>query len=252
MTKRNQPGLLSVEGRNPVLEALRAKMPTERIFLDSQLRPDEKIAEIQKLARTLGVSLERVSRRFLDRRSQTGVHQGVIALVNLPPMPTLKQIFNQLEAVKRYPFLLILTGVLYEQNLGAVIRTAESAGVDAVVLPNRSSGITPVVARTSVGACFWIPLIQVNLFGTLNELVDWGVTVIGADLSGKSLPWSIDLTGPTALVVGGEDQGLSPAVRKYCHYFVRIPMFGKVSSLNLSVASAILLYERVRQINQKA
>jgi 23S rRNA (guanosine2251-2'-O)-methyltransferase len=247
--KRGDLNLLAIEGRNPVLEALRAGVAVKRFFISSTIRRDGKIDEILSRARFRGVKAERVSRRFLDRRSPTGLHQGVIVFAELSPPPSLSQLLKKAESEKRDPFFLVFPSLMSEQNLGAAVRTAEAAAVDAVLLPSRSFGITPVVARTSTGACFWLPLIQTNLFNALKKLAAWGVTVVGAEMKSDRLYWSVDWTGPVALVIGGENRGLSDPVRKYCQSLVGIPMLGKGGSLNLSVATAVILYERVRQLS---
>ncbi len=239
---------LSVEGRNPVYEALRARVPIEQILLDTQARSGARLSEIMQMAREQHVTVEKVARRYLDKRSQTGVHQGVIAFVEPAPEFSLNQLLDEAWRRDDYPFFIILPQVLYEHNLGAVMRTAEAVGADGIIIPNRTSGLTPTVVRTSMGACFWIPLIQMSIFSAMKTLDEEGVYILGADMAASEPHWSMDLTGPLTLVIGGEDQGISDPVRKYCHGLVSIPMFGEMTSLNLSVSAGIILYERARQI----
>jgi 23S rRNA (guanosine2251-2'-O)-methyltransferase len=248
MRKKRTNKFLSIEGRNPVLEALRADVPVEQILIYAQARSDEKINKIVKLAGSKKIKTRRVDKRTLKRCSRTGIYQGVIALAPPPQPLSLTYLLNQLDEQKQDPFLLILANVFSEQNLGAVIRTAESVGVHALILSNRSFGLTPLVVRASMGACFWIPIIQTNLFSALKLLTDQGIVIIGAETSGDEDYWAIDLSGPLALVVGGEDQGITLPLKKYCQKSIRIPMFGRISSLNLSVATAVILFERARQL----
>lgn len=251
MVRRKTTKPLSIEGRNPVLEALRASVPVEQILIYAQAQSDEKISEIVRLAGSKKIPTRRVDKRTLKRCSRTGIHQGVIALASPLQPPSLTYLLNRLDEQKQDPFLLVLANVFSEQNLGAVIRTAEGVGVHALILSNRSFGLTPVVVRASMGACFWLPIIQTNLFSALKLLADQGVAIIGAEGAGNKDYWAVDLRGPLALVVGGEDQGITPPLKKYCHELIRIPMLGKTSSLNLSVATAVILYERARQVIQR-
>jgi 23S rRNA (guanosine2251-2'-O)-methyltransferase len=231
-----------IEGRNPVLESLRAKSPLKKIFLDQASKPDSKIKEILSLARRQHILLKKTNRKFLNKISRTASHQGIIAYAETQPT-SLSYILNSTAS----PFLVILTEVLYEQNLGAILRSAEAAGVNAVIIPKKGQGVTPVVARTSMGASEYLPVIQEGLFSTLKQIRKLGVRIIGADQNAKMIYYQENLKGPIAFIIGGEDKGLTSQIKNQCHCLVKIPLKGKITSLNMSVATAILLFEKNRQ-----
>jgi 23S rRNA (guanosine2251-2'-O)-methyltransferase len=224
-----------------VLDALeRGRRAVLRVWLDSGARNDPKIDAI--LARA-GDRVQRVDRVLLDRMSVTGVHNGVIA--EAEPFPELR-VKDVLEAHAE-PFVVLVDEVQYEHNLGAILRSALGAGVDAVVVPvQRGKGLTPVVHRVSMGGAEAVPLVREGISSALADLKRAGVTIVGADMDGVP-PWEVDLTGPVAIVLGGEDKGLTDPVRKRCDHIVGVPLAGNLESLNVSVTAAILLFERVRQ-----
>ncbi len=224
-----------------MLDALeRGRRAVLRVWLDSGARNDPKIDAI--LARA-GDRVQRVDRVLLDRMSVTGVHNGVIA--EAEPFPELR-VKDVLEAHAE-PFVVLVDEVQYEHNLGAILRSALGAGVDAVVVPvQRGKGLTPVVHRVSMGGAEAVPLVREGISSALADLKRAGVTIVGADMDGVP-PWEVDLTGPVAIVLGGEDKGLTDPVRKRCDHIVGVPLAGNLESLNVSVTAAILLFERVRQ-----
>ncbi len=231
-----------LEGRNVVLDALeRGRRRVLRVWLDLGAKPDEKVSRILALA---GDRVTRVERALLDRMSVTGVHNGVIA--EAEPLPELR--VRDILAAKHDPFFVLVDEVQYEHNLGAVLRSALGAGVDAVVVPvQRGKGLSPVVHRVSMGGAEAVPLIREGISSALAEMRRAGVRIVGADMGGAP-PWELDLTGPLALVLGGEDKGLTDPVRKRCDHVVGIPLRGGLESLNVSVSAGIVLFERVRQI----
>jgi 23S rRNA (guanosine2251-2'-O)-methyltransferase len=230
-----------LEGRNVVLDALeRGRRAVLRVWLDAAARPDRKIEAI--LARA-GDRVVRVERAMLDRMSQTGVHNGVIA--EAEPLPELR-VRDVLDAVAE-PFVVLVDEVQYEHNLGAILRSALGAGVDAVIVPvQRGKGLTPVVHRVSMGGAEAVPLVREGISSALAQLQRAGVRIVGADMDGVP-PWEVDLTGPVAIVLGGEDKGLTPPVRARCDAIVGIPLAGSLESLNVSVTAGVLFFERVRQ-----
>lgn len=242
--------MLYLEGRNVVLEALRAGRPLAEVILYSGVREDAKISEILKLASRAQVPVRRLKRKELQKISQTGVPQGVIALTWKAGPTNLTEVLEKFRAASPPPFILVLPEVQNEQNLGAILRSAEGAGVAVVLLPPRSRGVTPVVARTSMGASEYLPVVQANIFSSLRQLRDEGFLVVGADATGKLNYWQVDLTGPVALVVGGEDRGLTEPLQKACEAVVSIPLQGQLNSLNIGVSAAILMFERVRQLRE--
>lgn len=224
-----------------MLEALRRKRrEVRRIWLDISARSDEKVEELLRLG---GARIERVSRDQLDRMSETGAHNGVIAEADPIEQPRLRDVL----AEQPEPFVVLIDEVQYEHNLGAVLRSAQGAGVHAVIVPvERGKGLSPVVARVAMGAAEAVPLIRQGISASLAELRRQGVLVVGADMDGVP-PWEVNLSGPVALVLGGEDKGLTEPVRKRCDIIVGVPLAGGLQSLNLSVTAGILLFERVRQ-----
>jgi 23S rRNA (guanosine2251-2'-O)-methyltransferase len=233
-----------LEGRNVVLEALvRQRRPVRRVWLDEAARPDEKISKILALA---GDRVTRVDRRLLDRMSATGVHNGVIAEADPFPEMTVRELL----ASTPEPFVVLVDEVQYEHNLGAILRSALGAGVDAVIVPvQRGKGVTPVVHRVSMGGAEAVPVIREGISSALADLRRAGVRVVGADMDGAP-PWEVDLKGPLAIVLGGEDKGLTEPVRKRCDAIVGVPLAGGLESLNVSVTAGILLFERVRQVTR--
>ncbi|HXG27260.1 MAG TPA: 23S rRNA (guanosine(2251)-2'-O)-methyltransferase RlmB [Nevskiales bacterium] len=212
-------------------------------------REDRRSAELQALARERGVPLQLVEGSELDRRAPDVNHQGVLAQVNAGRALGEPDLEALLDGLGHAPFLLVLDGVQDPHNLGACLRTADAAGVDAVIAPrDRAVGLTPVARKAAAGAAEVLPFIQVtNLARSLRELQQRGIWVIGAaGEAGQSL-YQTDLKGPLALVLGAEEKGLRRLTREHCDLLVRIPMRGSVESLNVSVAAAVCLYEALRQ-----
>jgi 23S rRNA (guanosine2251-2'-O)-methyltransferase len=225
-----------------VLEALeRKRRPVRRVWLDAGAKPDPKISRILTLAAD---RVTRVERTQLDRMSLTGVHNGVIAEADPFPEMTVRELLQQ----RPFPFVVLVDEVQYEHNLGAILRSALGAGVDAVIIPvTRGKGLTPVVHRVSMGGAEAVPVIREGISSALAELRRAGVRVIGADMDGAP-PWAVPMTGALAIVLGGEDKGLTDPVRKRCDAIVGVPLAGGLESLNVSVTAGVLLFERVRQM----
>ena len=233
-------------GRNPVREALRAGRPMHKIIMAG--KGNGALREITSLARARGVPVQFADRAALDRLTGGVRHQGVAALA----APVGYADPDGLVAGKEKPLLVALAGVQDPRNLGAVVRTAEAAGADGVVIPaRRAAGITPAAEKASAGALAYLPVARVtNLARFLEQMKEKGLWVVGADPEAEQVYWDADLRGPLVLVVGGEEAGLGRAVRAACDLLVRVPMTGKVGSLNASVAAALLIYEVVRQRRQ--
>lgn len=237
-----------LEGRNVVMEALRrGRRRVRRVFLDERARADDKINGLLELARRKGVPVSTVPRQELDRRSETGVHNGVIAEADPLEAPTVAALLDQLFAEGKQPFVVLVDEVQYEHNLGAILRSALGAGVHAVVVPVvRGKGLTPVVQRVAMGAAEEVPLIREGLSSALAALRRAGVPVVGADMDGRPV-WDVRMDGALALVLGGEDKGLSPALRDRCDAIAAVPLQGELESLNVSVTAGVMLFEKVRQ-----
>ncbi len=237
-----------IEGRNAVLEALRAGTAIDKIYLQKG-ETDKTLGHIASKARAAGTVVAEADRRQLDATSRTHAHQGVIALAAVREYASVDSIL-QAAAEKGEPPLLVVCDELSDpHNLGAVIRTAECAGAHGVIIPKRrSAGLTAVVAKTSAGAVAHVPVARVpNLPALLKDLKKRGMWIYGTAADGTTPLYHADLKGPAAVVIGSEGSGMSRLVSETCDFLVSIPMRGKLNSLNASAAAAILLYEAVRQ-----
>ncbi|MDD4796835.1 MAG: 23S rRNA (guanosine(2251)-2'-O)-methyltransferase RlmB [Eubacteriales bacterium] len=236
-----------IEGRNPVWEALKSERPIEKILLSKTINQQD-VARITALARRSRIKLEWAPREKLDQLSMTGRHQGVIAVAAARAYADFDTELARVLQSGDTPFLLLLDEISDPHNLGAIIRTAECVGAQFVVIPeHRSAGLTGAVERASAGAVEHLPVCRVtNLVRAIDTLKQSGIWVVGADMDG-SLAYEADLKRPLALVIGSEGQGIRRLVKEACDFIVRLPMQGKIGSLNASVAAGALLYEAVRQ-----
>jgi len=240
--------LSQVEGKNPVYETLK-RGGVRKLIVQEGSAEDPKIKEILSLARRRGAPIEVVERYVLDKMSDTRRHQGVIALVEAPGYVALNRV---VEKAGRTPCVVILDGVQDPQNLGSILRTADAAGVDAVLIPKKEGvGLTPTVLRVSMGGGAHVPVARENIYPAVKLLKDEGFKLVAVDTSGDHDHWEEDLSGAVALILGGEGEGISPTLLDKCNTVVRIPMHGQVSNLNVGVSAAIVLYERLRQQNAK-
>lgn len=237
-----------IEGRNAVMEALRAGRTIDKIFI-AKGDVDKTLGHIASKARSAGIVVTEADRRKLDAMSQTHAHQGVIALCAVKEYSTIEDMLAIAAERGEAPLLVLCDEISDPHNLGAIIRTAECAGAHGVVIPKRrSAGLTSIVAKTSAGAVSYVPVARVpNIPALLEQLQKEGVWVFGTAAEGTSDLYSADLKGPAAIVIGSEGDGMTRLVREKCDFLVSIPMKGKISSLNASAAAAILLYEAVRQ-----
>ena len=237
-----------IEGRNAVIEALRAGTAIDKIYLQKG-ETDKTLGHIASKARAAGAVVVEADRRKLDAMSRTHAHQGVIALSAVREYATVEDILQTAEARGEAPLLVVCDELSDPHNLGAVIRTAECAGAHGVIIPKRrSAGLTAVVAKTSAGAVAHVPVARVpNLPALLDDLKKRGIWVYGTAADGPTALYDADLKGPAAIVIGSEGSGMGRLVAERCDFLVSIPMRGKLNSLNASAAAAILLYEAVRQ-----
>lgn len=237
-----------IEGRNPVREALRSGRTIERILVANDERRGP-LGQIITLARDKGIRVEEVDRRVIDKRSVTGAHQGVLAMVAARSYVDVVTMLEMAKQKAESPLLLLCDGLQDPHNLGSVLRSVDAAGGHGVVIPaRRSVGLTATVAKTSAGAVEYVPVARVsNLAQEIAALKEAGIWVVGAHMEGGKPPWEIDMTGPIALVVGSEGEGLSRLVAERCDYLASIPMAGRLNSLNASVAAALMLFEAARQ-----
>ena len=237
-----------IEGRNAVIEALRAGERIDKIYLQKG-ETDKTLGHIASRARAAGVVVVEADRRKLDAMSRTHAHQGVIALAAVREYVSVESILSAAAEKGEPPLIVVCDEISDPHNLGAVIRTAECAGAHGVVIPKRrSAGLTAVVAKTSAGAVAHMPVARVpNIPSLLKDLKKRGVWVFGTAASGDTELYEADLKGPAAVVIGSEGSGMTRLAMENCDVLVRIPMRGRLNSLNASAAAAILLYEAVRQ-----
>jgi 23S rRNA (guanosine2251-2'-O)-methyltransferase len=231
-------------GVHAVYEALASdRLPIERIHISREAH-SPKLKEILGLARDRRVPVRKEERAVLDRLAQGGLHQGIIAISGAVSYSDFDTLFK---ADK--PLVVVLDSVEDPHNLGAVVRTAEACGASGIVVPERHAApLTATVIRASAGASAYLPIVRVkNLVGAIEEMKRRGLWVVGVDPAGTQEWTGFDYKGPIALVLGGEHRGLRRLVREHCDALVRIPMLGKVASLNISVAAGVALYEVVRQ-----
>ncbi len=241
------PNREQLEGRHAVTEAIRAGLVPEIIYLQKDLKEDQKNSVLEA-AKAAGIRVRLCEKEKLDALSVTGRHQGVLAEIEPLPYGEVSDMLAAARAAGEDPFLILLDGIEDPHNLGAIIRSAHQAGAHGVIVPkNRAAGLTATVARTSAGAVSFIPVAQVtNLSRTMEELKKEGLWFACADMDGETL-FRQNLKGPIGLVIGSEGRGISANVRKHCDFVVSIPMKGRIDSLNASVAAGILMFEVVRQ-----
>ncbi len=238
---------LKIEGRNAVLEAFRSGKTIDKLFVLEGCK-DGPVQTIRREAKKRDTIVNFVAKERLDQLSQTGRHQGVIALAAAYAYGTVEDMLKISEEKGEPPFLILLDNIEDPHNLGAIIRTANLSGAHGVIIPKRRAvGLTAVVAKTSAGAVNYTPVAKVtNLSNTIAELKDKGMWFVCADMGGTPM-YDLDLKGPIGLVIGSEGEGVSPLVKKNCDFVASIPMKGDIDSLNASVAAGVLAYEIVRQ-----
>lgn len=239
---KNTEGLFGI---NTLLEALRSgARDFEKVYIANGFH-GKGIEEIVRLCKSQDIYVHFESRDAIDRLSGTEKNQGVFGIVTPKGYSSVEDILEVSQQRNEHPFILILDGVEDPRNFGAIIRTAEGAGVHGIIIPkHRSSGLTDVVARTSAGAIEYVHIAKVtNICQTIDWLKEQGVWVYGLDMKGEKAYNQFSYTAPLAIVIGGEGKGIRELVSKACDEIVRIPLFGKVSSLNVSVAAGVILFE---------
>ncbi len=237
-----------IEGRNAVMEALRAGRAIDKLFINKG-EVDKTLGHIASAARDKGVVVVECDRRKLDFMSQTHAHQGVIAVCAVREYCTVDDIFAIAEGRGETPFVIVCDEISDGHNLGAIIRSAECAGAHGIIIPKRrSAGLTAIVDKASAGAAEHMAIARVpNLPAVIRELKERGLWIYGTAADGQSDLWHTDFTGPLALVIGSEGDGMGRLVSESCDFIVSLPMKGQVSSLNASAAAAITMYEILRQ-----
>ena len=238
---------LTIEGRNAVTEAFRSGKTIDKLFVLDGCQ-DGPVRTIIREAKKYDTIINYVSKERLDQMSETGKHQGVIAVAAAYEYAEVEDILALAAEKGEPPFIFLLDNIEDPHNLGAIIRTANLAGAHGVIIPKRRAvGLTATVARTSAGALNYTPVAKVtNLSKTIEELKKQGMWFVCADMGGESM-YRLNLTGPIGLVIGNEGEGVSRLVKEKCDYIASIPMKGDIDSLNASVAAGVLAYEIVRQ-----
>jgi 23S rRNA (guanosine2251-2'-O)-methyltransferase len=237
-----------LEGRHPVLEALRAGRDLHEILIARETKPAKIVDDIVKLAKRRGVAVRQLPRKVIDERARTRAPQGVIALASAFRYASIDEILER--ARDDVPLLVALDGVTDPQNVGAIARSAHAAGAHGMILrQRRSAHVTPTVEKAAGGALAHLAVAQVsNLDRTLADLKERGIWIVSLDTKGDAPIWDVDIVeSPVCLVVGSEGEGVSHLIRKRSDFVVRIPMSGRVASLNASAAGAVALFEIVRR-----
>ncbi|MDE6925239.1 MAG: 23S rRNA (guanosine(2251)-2'-O)-methyltransferase RlmB [Acetatifactor sp.] len=237
----------TIEGRNAVIEAFRSGRTIDKLYLLDGCQ-DGPVMTIRREAKKHDTLVKYVTRERLDQMSDTGKHQGVIAIAAAYEYAEVEDILEAAEKKGEAPFIFLLDNIEDPHNLGAIIRTANLAGAHGVIIPrNRAVGLTATVARTSAGALNYTPVAKVtNLAKTIEDLKKKGLWFVCADMDGTVM-YQLDLKGPVGLVIGSEGQGVGRLVKEKCDMTAAIPMKGDIDSLNASVAAGVLAYEIVRQ-----
>jgi len=241
-----------IEGKNPVIELLKAGHPINKILLADNIKPGDAVTEILGLARAKGLPVERVARHIIDKQSTTGANQGVIAYAAVKEYVSLDDLLALSAEKNEPPLYVILDGIEDPQNLGSILRTAYASGIHGVIIrERRAAGLTATVAKASAGAMWYMPVASVSsIAGAIEAFKKNNLWVIGIDRSGEAEYTKMDFRSATAIVIGSEGKGLSELVKKRCDFLAHIPMRGEITSLNASVAAALAMYEAFKQRNQ--
>ncbi|PYG84847.1 23S rRNA (guanosine2251-2'-O)-methyltransferase [Ruminiclostridium sufflavum DSM 19573] len=237
-----------LEGRNPIMEALKANRTINKIFVAKGER-EGSIRQIIAVAREKKIIITEVDHNVLDGMSSTRAHQGIIAFVAVKEYVEVDDILRAAEDKGQPPFIVILDEISDPHNFGAILRTANAVGAHGVIIPKRRAiGLTSAVSKASAGAIEYVPVARVtNIAQTIEYLKKNNIWVAGTDSTGERAFYDSDLKGPIALVVGSEGEGMGRLIREKCDFVVNIPMQGEISSLNASVAAAVVMYEILKQ-----
>jgi len=238
-------------GKHPVLEAMKAGRSINKIFMSNQAQR-HLVQPIMEEAKARGIVVQQVDKSKLDRLVPDMQHQGVVAQAAAVAYVEVDELLARAAERGEAPLIVLLDEIEDPHNLGSILRTADCTGVHGVIVPKRrSAGLTAVVAKTSAGAVEYVPVARVaNLVQTMEKLKEAGLWIAGADAGAKEGFYETSLTGPLAIVIGNEGQGLSRLVRERCDFILSLPMVGQINSLNASVATGVILYEVVRQRQQ--
>jgi len=236
-----------IEGRNPIMEALRSGRPIDKIIVQSGEKHGS-IIKILKMAKEQRIAVSYADKAKIDKIASTGAHQGIVAYVAAKEYVSVKDIIASASEKGEKPFVVICDEITDPHNLGSIIRTSNAAGAHGVVISKHNAvGLNAVVTKTSAGAVEFTPVAKVSSIAqTVEELKKENIWVIGADMNGEQTIYEYDFSGGVAIVIGNEGKGISRLVKERCDSMVKIPMLGQISSLNASVAGALMIYEVVR------
>jgi len=238
-----------IEGKNPVIELLKSGHPINKILLADSIKPGDAVTEILRLAQARSIPVERVPRGIIDRQSTTAANQGVIAYAAVKEYVSLDDLLAFSAEKRQPPLYVILDGIEDPQNLGSILRTAYASGIHGVIIrERRAAGLTATVAKASAGAVWYVPVASVSsIADAIETLKKNNVWVTGIESSGEEEYTRMDFKSPCAIVIGSEGKGLSELVKKRCDFLAHIPMRGDITSLNASVAAALVMYEAFKQ-----
>lgn len=241
-----------IEGRNPVIEAIKAGRDIDKIFIAKG--SEGSISKIIALAKEKGIVVQQVERIRINEIAESSTHQGVVAMVSSHRYATVDDILKSAEEKGEAPFIIILDEVQDPQNLGSIIRSANAAGVHGVIIPKRrSAGLSSAAAKISAGAVEYTPVARVSsLARTIDSLKDKNIWFYGTHQNASSDYTKVDYSGGVGIVIGSEGEGMGRLISEKCDFLVSIPMKGEINSLNASVAAGVLMYEVVRQRDAKA
>ncbi|MDR2903903.1 MAG: 23S rRNA (guanosine(2251)-2'-O)-methyltransferase RlmB, partial [Clostridiales bacterium] len=239
MQEETESESFQLEGRNAIMEALKADRPVDTLLVKKG-ENEGTIKVIIAMAKEKNIVIKEMTKEKLDELSITGKHQGIIAYCAAHEYAEIEDIFAKAAEKNEQPFIILLDGITDPHNLGAIIRTANAAGAHGIVIPKRrSAGLTAVVGKTSAGALQYVPVARVaNITAALEEMKKRGLWIACADMDGDNL-YEAPLTGALGLVIGGEGSGISRLVKEKCDFSVKIPMMGEIGSLNASVAASV-------------
>lgn len=237
-------------GKNPVLEALRSGHPINKIWISEGSQKGQ-VNQVIELAKENGVQYQFVPKKKIESLVDTQNHQGIVASVAAYEYAELEDLFSKAEEKGEDPFFLILDEIEDPHNLGSILRTADAAGAHGVIIPKRRAvGLTATVAKASTGAIEYVPVVRVtNLARTMDELKKRGIWFAGTDAKGETDYREASFDLPIGLVIGSEGKGMSRLIKEKCDFLLQVPMVGKVTSLNASVAASLLMYEVLRKRN---
>lgn len=240
-----------IYGLNPVLEAIKAGRNIKEVYLSSGRH--EKLFLLKKETESRGIPLKTVDIGFFNEKFPKG-HQGIAADVSEKGYTDFRELLDMPEKKNEAPFFLILDCIEDPRNVGAILRSADAAGIHGVIVQeHRSAGLGSAVSKSSAGAVEHVPVAQINnIKHAISDMKEKGITIIGAEAGSKIMPWDNDLSIPLALVIGSEGKGMRKTVAEKCDFIISLPMRGKINSLNVSVAASVVMFEILRQRERKS